>query len=57
MGLTAKEIGVVSKVTLGQEGRDRVCYAKGVKARKDGREGCEREFEARESRGSLLGYF
>lgn len=34
-GLTAKEIGAASKVTLGQEGKDRVCCAEGGKARKD----------------------
>ena len=39
MGLTAKEISAASKVTLGQEGWDRVCYVKGVKVRKDGKGG------------------
>lgn len=38
-GLTAKEIGAASKVTLGQEGKDRVCCAEGVEARKDGKGG------------------
>lgn len=35
MGLAAKEIGATSKVTPRQKGRDRVCYAKGVKVRRE----------------------